>query len=684
MNALAPDIARGVRAAIATLVPFYFAARLGRGELAWMALGGWLGTLADPSGSRLTRAKTLFAFAVAGALTVAASETAANDRWAAAPTLAALAFGASLLRALGGTAGSFGTLLAVIAAVGTTHHGRASLRDGGLFALGAGLALVLTSVVWPVWRHFPLRRAMAGVWHAMAEYATALAGCVRDDVPEGDARWTEMQRFHHRKYREAVESARAAMLAERARKAGESRVGANLRVLSGFADAQWPLVVTLSQELESLLSGARPRGVADEVAQIAATWREIEQVLLTPVLRASAVAPAEPAERVSVGPAAAVYQGLLARLEHDGGVALGRVNALDAPLAPIERAEEHPGVLREWLATMVDDLRTLRDALTPRSTFFRHATRVAVAAFAASVVGETLTDHPQWVTITTIAVLQPYAGATVSRAAERVVGTMLGSFLAIAITMTIPSRVGLTLVMFPLSVAAVATQPRSYRLFTFFLTPVFVLLSERFQGDWWTALARAGDALIGGGIALVAAVLLFPSREVRRLPEITAKMLEAVRAYAEAVLDAVRRGRDEAAAARIAEARRGAGVALGEAETSLERLLSEPIPNDQEIGEDAVRLITYARRTASAITAVDTLSTTSAGRSEPSGSTAAAVEDFVRAAFAVSEASVRDRRSRRAPPAPDLPPSVSEPLRIAFARVLRYAGLVGGVAGARD
>ena len=163
LNALAPDLARGLRAAVATLVPFYFAARLGRGELAWMALGGWLGTLADPSGSRLTRAKTLLAFAIAGALTVVISETAANDPWTAPLALAGIAFGASLLRALGSTTSTFGTLLAIIAAVGTTHHGRGTLRDGWLFAIGAGLALVLTSVVWPVWRHFPLRRAIAAV-----------------------------------------------------------------------------------------------------------------------------------------------------------------------------------------------------------------------------------------------------------------------------------------------------------------------------------------------------------------------------------------------------------------------------------------------------------------------------------------------------------------------------------------
>ncbi|MBX3224056.1 MAG: hypothetical protein KF795_26310, partial [Labilithrix sp.] len=62
LGVFVPDVARGVRAACATLVPFYFARTLGRHTLVWIALGGWLGTLADPGGARGSRAKTLASF----------------------------------------------------------------------------------------------------------------------------------------------------------------------------------------------------------------------------------------------------------------------------------------------------------------------------------------------------------------------------------------------------------------------------------------------------------------------------------------------------------------------------------------------------------------------------------------------------------------------------------------------
>lgn len=252
-------------------------------------------------------------------------------------------------------------------------------------------------------------------------------------------------------------------------------------------------------------------------------------------------------------------------------------------------------------------MRELRDALSVDSVFFRHAVRVAAAVSVASAVGHRVALHPHWVTVTTIAVLQPYPGPTSTRAAERVVGTVLGCAVAAVITMTIRAPLALAGVMFPLSVAAVATRARSYRLFTFFLTPVFVLIAERHPGDWWTAAARAGDSVIGGIIALAAALLVFPSWEKTRLPDAIEKMVVAVSRYRDVVIASLdRRAADESGtiAHDVAEARRAAGIAIGEAETSLERWLAEPMRSAEQ-GENAMQLVTHARRLTNACTALD-------------------------------------------------------------------------------
>ncbi|MEO6598779.1 MAG: FUSC family membrane protein, partial [Polyangiaceae bacterium] len=197
-DAITPDLAKGLRGGVATFVPFYLATRLDRHEFAWMALGGWLGTLVDPGGLRSTRAKTLSAFALVGGGMLAISERLAGNLWLAALCLATVAFIASLLRSLGAVWSSAGTMTAIVVAIGGAQGGTNSLRDGAYFMAGAGFAVVLSSVIWPIWTHLPLRRAEANVFEALARYSAAIELCVSERLAEGDSRWSALARTHHR------------------------------------------------------------------------------------------------------------------------------------------------------------------------------------------------------------------------------------------------------------------------------------------------------------------------------------------------------------------------------------------------------------------------------------------------------------------------------------------------------
>lgn len=595
LGALAPDVARGVRAAIATLVPFYFARTLGRHALVWVALGGWLGTLADPGGARGSRAKTLASFVVGGAAVVALADLVAPSPAASAALLASVAFAGSLLRAIGAGPAGVGTLLVVTAAIAVGGPRGAPLEDAAAFAAGGAWATVLSSVVWPVWTHLRMRYALADVFHALAEYTRAIDRAVEQGAPEHDASWSALGRTHQRRVRDALEAARAKAVETRARRAGESILGGNLRTLLGAAEAQLPLLVALAQELESTPPSAR--GARRALAAIAATYADVAGVLETRTIREqgdpSRRPSAPPAERA---PAAPVV--LSRRLITESEAAARIASALGARTAP----SEHEGAAVVARRAIREDLRALRDALSWRSTYLRHALRVALAVGAAQIVGGILSpSHAEWVTVTTTAVLQPFPGATVVRAIERVAGTVLGSVVAVAIVFTVHDPWVLSALMVPLSIAAVATRPRSYRLFTFFLTPVFVLLAERWHGDWWIAAARSGDALVGGAIALVAA-LVFPSREEKRLSAALDAAIAAVRRYAEVVVGA-QLAREPASPA-VALARREVGVALGAAETSLERMLAEPLRSGAEAAA-AMLLVTHARRLAAALTTLD-------------------------------------------------------------------------------
>ncbi len=641
-----------------------------------MALGGWLGTLVDPGGLRSTRAKTTSAFALCGGLALGISESLAQSTWLSALGLMLVAFPASLLRSLGAVWASAGTMTTIVVAIGSAQGGSAPLLDGSCFALGAGFATLLSSVIWPILTHLPLRRAEANVFEALARYAAEIEACLRTGVPDGDPRWSQLARVHHRRIREAIEEARRLALGGRARRAGETRIGSNLRVLLGLAEAQFPLLVTLKEASEIEATESVRHGMLTRLHGLAERNLDTATTLRTPNLRAGESSPTVPPPGSSADRSSSIAA-LLEHLDDASRAAQALTSALDARAnAEPEAVSQTQKTLRDRLRSWRGDLAVLRDACSPRSTFFHHGVRVACTVGVASLVAHRVSVHPHWVTVTTLAVLQPYSGATAAKAAQRVLGTVLGSIAAVAITLLLHSPVALAAAMFPLSVAAVATHRRNYRLFTFFLTPVFVLLAERFQGDWWVAVARASDAVIGGGIAFVVAVFIFPSRERTRLPELLARMLDAVASYAGAVLQGLANRHTEAAETRIMAARRATGIALSEAENSLERLLTEP-RHDTPAGEYALQLITYARRSAGALTTIDTYSARDLTHEPPLGADLAqTLETFLVGTLHQAAAFARGLKPDTDLPVPELTAGLDPGIQFTLARLLRGARLL--------
>lgn len=617
-----PDLAKGLRAAATTLVPFFLAARLERPELAWTALGGWLGTLADPGGARVVRARTVGGFVIAGGIAVALGGVGARISPLAAVLLGLVAFGASLLRALGANGASVGTMTAITFTIAVGRGTTTPMKDALYFAGGAAVAALMSSIVWPIGTHRAVRVGLGRFFRELGIYARALAELTAAGKTEGDPSWMGAARVHRRALRAALEETRATALAIRSRRGGESREGSNLRVLLGLGELSMRLLTATAAELET--HAATSSGSArNETVRLAALFDGIASALVE-----GRTVQAKREERASLAPPPSGNMRLplpvlLRRSAETAAQALAVACALDAATEDADFSEAAAalgrhrcarGDLRAYLSLR---FRALIDATSVRSPIFRHGLRAGVAVGAAWFVARLFVpDHASWVVVTTLAVLQPYQGATLTRAIERIIGTVLGCLVAVAVTLLVHSPLGLALVMTPLSVAAVATRPRSYRLFTFFLTPVFVLLAERYPGDYQTAVVRAGASILGGVVALVAALVVFPSSERRRLPDTLWTMIAATEGYAQAVLG-VRSHKSATLRTTVDEARRKAGVAIGEAETSLERLLAEPQLHrlaplrrggkraEQADAEQAMQLVTFARRLGGALSALD-------------------------------------------------------------------------------
>ncbi|HEX8906800.1 MAG TPA: FUSC family protein, partial [Longimicrobiaceae bacterium] len=242
----------------------------------------------------------------------------------------------------------------------------------------------------------------------------------------------------------------------------------------------------------------------------------------------------------------------------------------------------------------------LRENLTLRSVTLRHALRVGVTAAAATALAHVLgVERGYWVTLTALIVLQPSAGATWVKGLQRIGGTVAGGIAAAVIAALVHGPDALLAIIFVLACGTASMLQVNYAVFSALLTPTFVLLAETAVPDRHLPLIRVANTLIGGVLAVVAARALWPAPE--RLA-FRGRLAEALRACGTYVRVAARRYAGAATRAEADAARRGTGLAVLNAEESLQVVLWEGRAGHAP--EAGMAALAYLRRLGEATNAV--------------------------------------------------------------------------------
>jgi uncharacterized membrane protein YccC len=240
------------------------------------------------------------------------------------------------------------------------------------------------------------------------------------------------------------------------------------------------------------------------------------------------------------------------------------------------RARPSAGSRRQVEAQFAGSLQRMWLAARLNSAAGRHALRLAVVVAGTELLTQRLAlPRAYWAVIAAATVLRPDFGATITRGAERLLGTTGGVVIATLIVVAIdPSGWGITAVVAVLAWATYSVFPASFALGVAGLTAVVVFLLHAVAPDSATiALDRGLDTIVGGSIALLA-YLVWPTWSSRSLPRLLGQLLDAQRAYLSAVLAGLITGRavpepelrSLARAARVAWADAQAAVTIARGE----------------------------------------------------------------------------------------------------------------------
>ena len=646
-----PAVAAGVRAAVATVLPLLVATLVHEPLLSWSSLAGFLTSIVDKGGAYRTRARGMLSVVLGGAAWGGLGAIAGGSFAAAMACAFVGATALAFARVYGPAVASAGTLVLVMLLVSLARpeaNLALAFERAAFIAGGGAWAMILSLLFWPVRVYRPARDAVAVAVRAVAVFAADVGSAPH----EGPSPATVF--LHRAAIRQALEAARATLAATRRGRRGESGRGERLLIVLESADQVFAALLAVSE----VLSSVRARGLPS-VAEATAT-RALSAIAASCEAIAATVEEEHPPGPVKL-PALdlgaleaplSTREGPSSRslaVEAEVGLVgeiLLRARALleEAAEAASSLTDDRPLSASPTTLELVEPLDAAgawiapwRDHMTLRSVVLRHALRVGVTtAIAVALVHHFALERGYWITISAAVTLQPQLPATFLKTLQRVLGTVLGGLVAALLTAAMHDPRLMLATVFVLAVVSVSVLPINYGLYAACLTPTFILLAEVNAREPGLVKVRIVNTLIGGTLALAAARIFWPLGEDQLFPSAAAGALRALRRFFVAVTAEGTEG------PRVLDrARRDLGLAILDAEASLQRWMAESRPRSVDL-EAPMVLLVYTRGFVAAVVAL-------ASAREP-GRAAVDLAPFARAvegALVDLEAAVLERRAPR-------------------------------------
>ncbi|RIV18334.1 hypothetical protein DYU11_29075 [Fibrisoma montanum] len=173
---------------------------------------------------------------------------------------------------------------------------------------------------------------------------------------------------------------------------------------------------------------------------------------------------------------------------------------------------------------------TIRDNLTLSSSIFRHSVRMGLACLVGFIVAKLFNygTHSYWILLTITVILKPGYSLSKQRNYERLLGTLAGGAIGVAVLLSISNQTVLFLIMLVLMIGTFSFQRTNYVVMVVLMTPyVLILFTLLGMGGLRIVEERVLDTLIGSVIAFAASYFLFPRWESQQLKEFLRDVLKA-------------------------------------------------------------------------------------------------------------------------------------------------------------
>ncbi len=203
-------------------------------------------------------------------------------------------------------------------------------------------------------------------------------------------------------------------------------------------------------------------------------------------------------------------------------------NVQDASKVSLKRQDSS-----QFLTLQEYRLNVLTQNLSLDSTIFRHSLRLTIAIVFGYLLGFLFDiQNTYWILLTIIVIMRPSYGLTKERSKDRIIGTLIGAFIAVGIVFITQNLVVYSVLAFISLILAFSLIQQNYKSAAALITISIIFLYSLMNPNAFEVIQyRVIDTIIGALIAVIANYLILPSWEANNLKKILLNALKMNKKY---------------------------------------------------------------------------------------------------------------------------------------------------------
>jgi uncharacterized membrane protein YccC len=238
-----------------------------------------------------------------------------------------------------------------------------------------------------------------------------------------------------------------------------------------------------------------------------------------------------------------------------------------------------------------------------KSNLFRHSLRFTVAILFAFLLGTILDIHnTYWILLTIIVIIRPNYGLTKERSKDRVIGTLIGSAIAMGIVLLTQNVIVYSILALVSLTLSFALLQQNYKSAAALITISIIFVYSLINPNAFEVIQyRVIDTVIGALIAIVANYVLWPSWEVNNLKSVLMNSIKNNKSYLLATKDLYHDKDSNLLAYKVA--RKEVFLAISNLNAAFQRITQDPKSKQTEF-ELVYNLVTLNQTMVSAIASI--------------------------------------------------------------------------------